>query len=140
MKQIFLHIKGNASDASEALALNGIHPLDRLTPITRATDYSVSVNVKVENEPGIIRWFCETSSDEFVDGYGYPAGTLLHYAITAVYERTRWTYDARAAERFSDPDAFICNRLNHVPFMAWLAEARDQRDARIMRELTARSK
>lgn len=140
MKQILLHIKGNMFEAGRALHAHGINPLDWLGTITRVTDNIVSVSVKVENEPGVIRWFCETSNADLVPGFGFPDGTLLDYSITDVYERTRWTYDARAAEKFSDPDAFICNRLNHVPFMAWLAEARDQRDAQIMRELTARSK
>jgi hypothetical protein len=30
----------------------------------------------------------------------------------------------------------VTDRLQHVAFMAWLIECRDQRDARIMRELT----
>lgn len=85
--RIQLHIKGNSEQAEKELLERGFHPSERLThpvtysPLGMPSTYIVTdVTVKAECEPGVVRWFTETT-DNFKPAT-FPPGTLLHYTVT----------------------------------------------------------
>ncbi len=62
---IFLIIQGNKATVTRALAVRGFHPADHLTEVTERAEQRggpcCEVTVRDEVEPGVIRWFRETS-------------------------------------------------------------------------------
>jgi hypothetical protein len=78
---IFLIIKGDKAAVTAALAARGFHPTDHITEVTQRTALRgapcCEVAVRDEVEPGVIRWFRETS-ETCSDG-----ALLLHYSTCA---------------------------------------------------------
>lgn len=87
---IYLYVKGNATEALQAVRDHGIHPTDVLvgpyvfSPFSERPDYLVSeFFVRDVVEPGVERWNDETNArliadNQFPQTRCWPAGTLLH--------------------------------------------------------------
>lgn len=88
---IYLYVKGNATQALQAVIDHGIHPTDSLvgpyvtSPTDVRPDYLVSeFFIKNECEPGIERWWQETTNLMATNKLlppgkrpSWPVGTLL---------------------------------------------------------------
>lgn len=75
---IHLHIKGDMAAAFKAA---DAHQVELFSLATTYRDGGIAdsyASAPDRFEPLAQRWFCEEA--EIVMGYGYPAGTLLHYS------------------------------------------------------------